>query len=37
MKNEQNNEQRSVGTLAKKAHVGRKSLYKILSRTGNPK
>lgn len=29
--------QGGVGTLAKKAHVGRESLYKTLSGTGNPK
>lgn len=29
--------QGGVGALAKKAHVGRESLYKTLSRTGNPK
>jgi probable addiction module antidote protein len=29
--------QGGVGALAKKAHVGRESLYKTLSGTGNPK
>jgi probable addiction module antidote protein len=29
--------QGGISTLAKKAHVGRESLYKTLSRTGNPK
>ena len=29
--------QGGVGALAKKAHVGRESLYKTLSSTGNPK
>lgn len=29
--------QGGVGVLAKKAHVGRESLYKTLSGTGNPK
>lgn len=29
--------QGGVGALAKKAHVGRESLYKTLSETGNPK
>ena len=29
--------QGGVGALAKKAHVGRESLYKTLSRAGNPK
>lgn len=29
--------QGSVGALAKKAHVGRESLYKTLSESGNPK
>jgi DNA-binding phage protein len=29
--------QGGIGALAKKAHVGRESLYKTLSRTGNPK
>jgi probable addiction module antidote protein len=29
--------QGDLGKLAKKAHVGRESLYKILSRAGNPK
>ena len=29
--------QGGVGVLAKKAHVGRESLYKTLSSTGNPK
>ncbi|NGX27005.1 MAG: hypothetical protein K940chlam6_00932 [Chlamydiae bacterium] len=29
--------QGGISTLAKKAHVGRESLYKTLSGTGNPK
>ncbi len=29
--------QGGIGALAKKAHVGRESLYKTLSGTGNPK
>jgi probable addiction module antidote protein len=29
--------QGGIGVLAKKAHVGRESLYKTLSGTGNPK
>jgi DNA-binding phage protein len=29
--------QGGLGKLAKKAHVGRESLYKTLSKTGNPK
>jgi len=29
--------QGGIGSLAKKAHVGRESLYKTLSGTGNPK
>lgn len=29
--------QGGIGTLAKKAHVGRESLYKTLSGAGNPK
>ncbi len=29
--------QGGISTLAKKAHVGRESLYKTLSETGNPK
>lgn len=29
--------QEGLGALAKKAHVGRESLYKALSGTGNPK
>ena len=29
--------QGGIGALAKKAHVGRESLYKTLSETGNPK
>lgn len=29
--------QGGIGALAKKAHVGRESLYKTLSVTGNPK
>ncbi len=29
--------QGGMGQLAKKAHVGRESLYKALSETGNPK
>src|SRR3990167_5229720 len=29
--------QGGVGALAKKAHVGRESLYKCLSKKGNPK
>jgi probable addiction module antidote protein len=29
--------QGGISTLAKKAHVGRESLYKTLSATGNPK
>lgn len=29
--------QGGIGALAKKAHLGRESLYKTLSETGNPK
>jgi probable addiction module antidote protein len=29
--------QGGIGNLAKKAHVGRESLYKTLSKSGNPK